>query len=198
MKNRIVSNLPRYMLLLGILAIGLMYLFPLGDLNPSVYAKHTTQADMAEGFMFAFKEITFLVVLGFIIFIILRKFKFTSMIAILLYGILAISKVGIPFQGYFGAKYGEGITDYNLIVHFVMSEQVAGWGDDTLSARRCEVGQEMCVIIFWAMVVLLAVTTVILIISLFMFVKENSWSDVKEMAKKKKIDFKEKIHGIFT
>ncbi len=202
-KKNMIFNSPRYMLLFGVFVIGLMYLFPLGDLSPSVYANNTTQADMEEGFVSIFKVVTFLFVLGFMIFIVLRKIKFISMIAILLYGTLVITKVGIPYEKYFDLKYVEesflAHSESNLIMRFTYYVWDAGeLGDDILSARRCEVGQEMCVVIFWAMVAMLAVTTVMLIISLFMFIKENSWSDIKEMIKKKKMDFREKIHGIFT
>ncbi len=166
MKNKILYNLPynlhRYILLMGIFVIGLMYLFPLADLGASVYANNTSQDDLSYGFMTMFKDVTYLFVFGLIIFFFLKEFKVISMPAILIYAVIVIMKVGIPFGKYFDYEYvfEHFYTDSKLLMKFTYYIRKARGGEDLLSAMRCEVGQILCVAIFFVMVLMMAVTLV--------------------------------------
>ncbi len=172
MKKKFMYNLPynlhRYMLLLGLFVIGLMYVYPLADLSASEYAKHTSQADLSEGFIIMFKEVSYLFLFGLIIFFFLTEFKIISMPAILIYGIVVIIKVGIPFGKYFNYDYVYesfyNHSEYNLLMRFTYCmNEALGWGNDMLSAKRCEVGQILCVVLFGVMVIMMVVTLVMLI-----------------------------------
>ncbi len=171
MKNKVLYNLPynlhRYILLLGMFVMGLMYVFPLADLRASVYANNTTQDDLSYGFTSMFKEVTFLLLFGVLIFIFLKEFKIISMPAILIYGVVVLMRVGIPFPQYFDYNY---VFDHlfwqnksNLLMRFTYYIRVAGGGDDPFSAKRCEVGQILCVATFCVMLLMIVVTSVMLI-----------------------------------
>ncbi len=172
MKNKIMYDLPynlhRYILLLGMAIMGLMYVFPLADLDASEYTKHTSQADLSEGFIIMFKEVSYLLLFGVIIYFFLKEFKVISIVATFVYGVVVIAKIGIPYAKYFDYEYVyksfETHSDSNLIMRFTFDmNEASGWGNDMLSAKRCEVGQILCVVIFGAMVVLMLVSLAMLI-----------------------------------
>lgn len=177
-----IYKVPYYTLIILLLIMSLLYVFPLANTSPAVYSTNTSQADLHEGFTNILLITSTLVFCGFCIGYIFDKYMTFSTILIVLYGLITIKLMGIPYKRYFDIDYVrnsfETHDENNIIMRFTYDKWEAESGGDLLSSLRCDIGRYICVIVTIAAFIM--IISAIIVMIYMAFNKSNTYKNTKE------------------